>query len=202
MADVIPPINLPPEAQPWGRTVQQLAQDVKAQVDINKLDTDNNQKQLTSSVNVLTENINTINDTLTYLSGLAATGASSSVNTVILPAGAWYTGAMPTVTANTSTGKLMVFVSGWVSGGTLGAALTFSIPGYVDRNVQIQDLINGGAGGYRNGLISPGNSTVNSTYAQLVTGLPQNTDITVKMEAYAFSSGAFTAPAIITQVVA
>lgn len=202
MADVIPPINLPPEAQPWGRTIQQLAQDVKAQVDINKLDTDNNQKQLTSSVNVLTENINTINDTLTYLSGLAATGADSAVGDVVIPGGSWYTGTMPTVTANTSTGKLMVFISGWVSGGTLGAALTFSIPGYVDRAVQIQDLINGGAGGYRNGLISPGNGTVNATYVQLVTGLPKNTNVTVKMEAFAYASGAFSTPAIITQVVA
>ena len=59
MADVIPPANLPPEAQPWGRTVQQLATDLQTQVVLNHQTADNNNKQLTSTINTLSDQIQT-----------------------------------------------------------------------------------------------------------------------------------------------
>ncbi len=59
MADIIPPANLPPEAQPWGRTVQQLATDLQTQVVLNLQAADNNNKQLTSTINTLSDQIRT-----------------------------------------------------------------------------------------------------------------------------------------------
>lgn len=59
MADVIPPANLPPEAQPWGRTVQQLAEDLSVKVALNLQEANNNNKQLTSTINNLSDQIQT-----------------------------------------------------------------------------------------------------------------------------------------------
>jgi hypothetical protein len=57
MADVIPASNLPPEAQPWGREVQRIVQNSVSDVARNSLDAVNNAKQLTSTINNLTEQL-------------------------------------------------------------------------------------------------------------------------------------------------
>lgn len=57
MADVIPPANLPPEAQPWGRQITKLAVDLETNTSRNLNDINNNQKALNDNVNNLADNV-------------------------------------------------------------------------------------------------------------------------------------------------
>jgi hypothetical protein len=59
MADIIPPANLNPDAQPWGRHIQQTVVDQQYLIALNAQTADNNAKQLTSTINVLTQQVNT-----------------------------------------------------------------------------------------------------------------------------------------------
>lgn len=221
---VYPQSYLNPKSQPWGRAVDKRLKDAEDSARLNALNTSNNLKQLNSSVDLLGRQQDILADqqstlasqqntlaaqqvqltaTDNYLATLSAsTAATITSETVVTGPNVWYGGTMPTVTVSTSTGKLLVFVSGYVYSSSFGAALTFSIPGYISRTTQIEHLISGGGGGRLNGLASYGGKSQTGTYTQLVTGLPINTPLTVKAEMYVYNSGSFLSPSLIAQVVA
>jgi hypothetical protein len=57
MADIIPPTNLPPEAQPWGREITRLATDLETNVNRGLNDVTNTQNALQSNVELLANKI-------------------------------------------------------------------------------------------------------------------------------------------------
>ena len=70
MPDVIPPTNLPPEAQPWGREITKLATDLETNVSRGLNDVTNNQNALQANVRTLSDQIVNINDVLDRLNAL------------------------------------------------------------------------------------------------------------------------------------
>lgn len=57
MADVVPPSNLPPEAQPWGRELTQRAVELETSVSRGLNDINNNQNALQTNVTLLAQKI-------------------------------------------------------------------------------------------------------------------------------------------------
>lgn len=77
MPDVIPPSNLPPEAQPWGREITKLTTDLETNVSRGLNDVTNTQNALQANVKTLSDQIVNINDVLDRLNALQTYVVSS-----------------------------------------------------------------------------------------------------------------------------
>lgn len=82
---------LPPKSQPWGRNIEHSISNVEQQVRINASNTDNNLKQLNSSINVLSQQQTALEAQQTALTDqqnrLAAFKTYSSTNASIVTSG-------------------------------------------------------------------------------------------------------------------
>jgi hypothetical protein len=204
MADVIPPANLPPEAQPWGRQITKLAVDLETNVSRGLNDVNNNQIALQRNVDVLSTTIQDVQATQTYLNTLSTSQSVGSTSVTTFTGPAWATSNLPTTTVQTSTGNLMVFISSSLGKTTGAIGATFSIDDYVLREEQLSALVQGVLVGNRNGIEGTFPSAMTLSYAQLVTGLPVDTNLTVRFQIYNNSSanGTYVSPQLTTMVVA
>jgi hypothetical protein len=205
MADVIPQPNVNPEAQPWARSITDRLIAVESQVNNLSQGSTNNIDALNSNMNILSQTLNTLKSQVNYVSGLQVASSSSTSTTVSITANSWSTATRPSITFTPQNGKALITISSNIASAVTGGgtvAATFSIPGYVDRNIQIGAFL-GGASYNQNCLaLSGGNGiTLTGSFTQLVTGLP-NTPITATFECYALTAaGYFQSPTITAQII-
>lgn len=95
---VIPPSNLPPDSQPWGRYVTSSITDLSMGASMLRTDIDNNQRANSAQFNNVADALTKINQTLVYLSGGTA---AAYVSNNVQPANA--TGNFSTITATKPT---------------------------------------------------------------------------------------------------
>ncbi len=86
MADVIPPMNLPPEATPWGRAIQKELEETRANLDRLSSTSDNNAAMATSSNQVTTQNVQTLTALTGNLQQQVAGLAGAAINTTTVTA--------------------------------------------------------------------------------------------------------------------
>lgn len=75
---VIPNSNLPPQSQPWGRSVDARIADLQRLAERNSLDSDNNLKQLASSVQLLSSQVTDVTESLALLGEIGKSTSSTS----------------------------------------------------------------------------------------------------------------------------
>lgn len=121
-----------------------------------------------------------LQETVAYLESLRVVSAVSASSTISIGNDTWTSDGdlRPSLTIRTSTGKLRVTVGGFVS----YSLITFSIPGYVDRDAQISGST------WLHQLYSA-SSGMGASKTLLVTGLPLDTDLTVQAEVRGLAAG-------------
>ena len=82
---IVPDSYLPPESQPWGRSVDQRIASLEAVAALNAQNVDNNLKQLAASVNLLANQVTRLNsNSVAYSTDASGTGDSLiSTNQVV-----------------------------------------------------------------------------------------------------------------------
>lgn len=153
---------------------------------------------------------------LAQLSAASQSALSTSSFTPSTSFGAWNSNtSLPKLTASTPTGKLLVTISTYLSlpyqasGPSAVGGATFSIAAgattYVNRDTQLYGFINGFTGATNGvvGLLASSQPSVafTSSFSQVVTGLPLNTNLTVQSEIWGGYSATFSSISLIVQVV-
>ena len=108
MPDVIPPMNLAPEATPWGRTIQNLVVEIQRNLERQTSAGANTTASVQSSNRVTTQNVQTLAALTTGLQAqINALFASGIVTTTVAASGAVTAGSLSVVAGSTLTGTVV-----------------------------------------------------------------------------------------------
>lgn len=161
MADVIPPSNLPPEAQPWGREVTRRTVDLESSVNLALNDVNNTQRALSSNVNNIANNVAYLNNLRTVVAQDVEQYSTSSNGSYALIK------SVPVTFTLTQTAQVLYTASGDILAQVQDATTAFNP--YAFAYVK---LVRGGSS-YNGGIcgMGIGNTTANSLTWEMNVGV-------------------------------
>lgn len=164
----IPPMNLGPDAAPWGREIQTRLQNQEQEIARLRQDVENSLRAINGSLSNIGGVVNVLNAT--------AAIQYQEFNTSISGFSGWYSGPLPSVTVSSPTGRLEIGYGGALDGGD--GYFCYSVVGAISGTIVSRDTIlntpaqrvavTGGASfapsGWHTGIISvPANETLTVT---------------------------------------
>lgn len=168
-----PQSNLPPQAQPWGRYVEESLANLERGTSINGQNSNNNLRQLNSSIQLMAEQVNFLSTQsamdvkFTTFSETRNDGAD-----ILYPFDPTYDASISLIT--TISGKVLATVSAVIgllnsTGGSYGA-------------VYVEALWDGGGTGLQIALLKSASGGTDSglSYSHPFFNLPTNTEITIR----------------------
>lgn len=170
MVNSMPPMNLSPEATPWGREMMNRVMALEAKLAANQQDTDNVLRTVNGALTNLGESV----QYLRALSGFAYSEFSSTATGFT----GWYTGTRPSVIISSETGRLEIGYGGALNGGD--GYFCFSAVGTVSGTIVTRDSVLSNPA--RRVAVSGGASFAPSGWHTGVIDVPRGEQITLTLE--------------------